>query len=72
MTIIQFPIGGKDFKYEELTRRPVSNVEAYRRLAFEHPDILANLDRALRIQHDVQCYLPDELEMSVFRLVGSS
>ncbi len=41
MTIIQFPIGGKDFKYEELTRRPVSNVEAYRRLAFEHPNILA-------------------------------
>lgn len=72
MTIIQFPIGGKDFKYEELSRRPVSNIEAYRRLAADHPDILAYLDRALRIQQDGHCYLPDEVEMSVFRLVGTS
>jgi hypothetical protein len=71
MAIIQFPTGGRDMKHEELIVRPVPTIEAYRRLAEEHPEIAARLDRVLRMQQDGNCSISDDLEMSVFRLVGT-
>lgn len=71
MTVIQFPTGGVDVAYDQPRKISVASVKAYRRLAEGHDDIVAQLDRALRIQQGGYCYLPHGLEQSVFRLVGT-
>jgi hypothetical protein len=71
MPVIPFPVGGRDMKHEELIVRSVPTIEAYRRLAEEHPEISDRLDRVLRTQQEGNCFISDDLEMSVFRLVGT-
>lgn len=71
MTVVQFPIGGVDVAYDQPRKVSVESVKAYRNVAEGHDDIVAQLDRALRIQQGGYCYLPNGLEQSVFRLVGT-
>lgn len=71
MTVIQFPVGGIDVAYDQPRKLSVESVKAYKRIAEGHDDIVARLDRALRIQQGGYCYLPNDVEESVFRLVGT-
>lgn len=71
MAVIEFPVGGKDFNHGQYRRVSVASVQAYLKLAEGHDDITQRLERALRIEQGGYCYLEDDLEMDVFRLVGT-
>lgn len=71
MTVIEFPVGGKDFNHGQYRKLSADSVRAYMRLCEGNDDLTHKLERALRIQSGGYCYLEEHVESEVFRLVGT-
>jgi hypothetical protein len=71
MSVIPFPVGGKDFNHGQYRRVSVASVNAYLIISEGHEEIVNSLERAIRIQEDGYCHLEDDIEKAVFRLVGT-
>lgn len=70
-TVIVFPEGGKDFYRQPSRLVAVSSVTAYITVSEKRPDLVIRLERAMRLQKDGFCLIPEDLEQEVFSLVGT-
>lgn len=70
-TVVAFPEGGKDFYRQPSRLVAVTSVMAYVTVAGHRPDLIVRLERAMRLQKDKFCLIPEDLEQEVFSLIGT-